>query len=64
MESVQSAFNFTDRVTFKKNLIPSMNNQYDVGNAEFKVRDIYESDSVRGQTCDFPPFGQHTITYM
>jgi hypothetical protein len=28
----------------KQSLIPDTNNQYDLGNAEFKIRDIFEQD--------------------
>ena len=32
-------------ITLKKSIIPDTNNQYDLGNAEYKIRDIYEHDS-------------------
>lgn len=32
-----------DRLVLKKNIIPDTNNAYDLGNAEYKIRDIYEA---------------------
>ena len=31
-------------LALKKSLIPTVNNQFDLGNAEYKIRDIYEQD--------------------
>ena len=33
-----------NHIVLKQSLIPDTNNQYDLGNAEFKIRDIYEQD--------------------
>ena len=39
------AFEFTENaIIFKKNFLPSQHNAFDFGNAEKKIRDIYEQD--------------------
>ncbi len=35
----------SNTTTFEGHLIPTANNTYDIGNAEHKIRDIYEDDS-------------------
>lgn len=35
----------SDRLVLKKSIIPDTNNAYDLGSAEYKIRDIYESDN-------------------
>lgn len=46
MENLQAAFEFTNsQILFKKHLIPNENDEYDIGEAERKVRDFYLSDS-------------------
>jgi hypothetical protein len=45
VKGLLDAFAFTDtQITLKKHLIPETNNAYDFGNAEYKIRDIYEAD--------------------
>ena len=40
------AFEFTESaIIFKKSMIPDQHNAYDLGNAEKKIRDIYEHQS-------------------
>ena len=31
-------------LALKKSIIPTVNNQFDLGSAEYKIRDIYEQD--------------------
>ena len=46
VKGLLDAFEFTNtnHITLKKSIIPDTNNAYDLGNAEYKVRDIYEQD--------------------
>lgn len=46
VKGLLDAFDFsnTNHITLKKSIIPDTNNAYDLGNAEYKVRDIYEQD--------------------
>jgi len=34
----------SNQITFKKHMIPDTNSQYDLGNAEYKVRYLFETD--------------------
>tara|TARA_B100000945_G_C20353974_1_gene583685 strand:- start:818 stop:1018 length:201 start_codon:yes stop_codon:yes gene_type:complete len=46
MTNISNAFdlNETNAIRFKKHLIPKQDNTFDIGNADYKVRDIYEQD--------------------
>ena len=46
VKGLSDAFDFsnTNHITLKKSIIPNTNNAYDLGNAEYKIRDIYEHD--------------------
>ena len=45
VKGLLDAFEFeTNRIVLKKHIIPDTNNAYDFGNAEYKIRDIYEAD--------------------
>lgn len=46
VKGLLDAFDFsnTNHITLKKSIIPDTNDAYDLGNAEYKIRDIYEQD--------------------
>ena len=44
MNMINSAFEFTDVIKFKKHLIPIQNAQYDIGNAAYKLRYLFKAD--------------------
>lgn len=46
VKGLSDAFDFSNanHITLKKSIIPDANNAYDLGNAEYKIRDIYEAD--------------------
>ena len=46
VKGLSDAFDFSNanHIKLKKSVIPDANNAYDFGNAEYKIRDIYEAD--------------------
>ena len=46
VKGLDSAFDLSSatHIILKKSIIPDTNNAYDFGNAEYKIRDIYEHD--------------------
>ena len=45
VKGLLDAFGFeSDKLVLKKSIIPDTHNAYDLGSAEYKIRDIYEQD--------------------
>ena len=45
VKGLLDAFEFTNtQITLKKHIIPDTNGAYDLGNAEYKIRYLFESD--------------------
>lgn len=46
VKGLNDAFNFSqsNQITLKKHIIPDTNGAYDLGNAEYKIRYLFETD--------------------